>query len=289
MRYPSYGEDKRSARPVRLDKTEGHIVIEGRTYPAREIVEALAQSGYAEIKSDGDSLVLGRRRITPIFKSSQERAMASLCHGSLAYCCPLSKRCAQRNRALEMLGLTKEDYARIKDDTHHHYIEVAKGLVKTRDSHYDQPRRSANQPAVDRGYGRDDYREGFDAIERMIQERSKQRDSRRKWTSEAHAPQSRQREHNPQYPKREQQNPFTDVDEEGYLADERKSSVHLPRGASCSCPEEEEVEGLGSLFMRGELSPFSEDSKEDTTRFCFSCGRTIKAGKRECPYCGALR
>jgi len=103
---------------VRLDKTEGYVIIEGRAYPAREIVEALAQSGYAEMRAVGDSLLFGRRRITPIFKSRQERAMASLCHGSLAYCCPMSKRCADRDRALEMLGLTQEDYERLKGESH---------------------------------------------------------------------------------------------------------------------------------------------------------------------------
>ncbi|TXT57737.1 MAG: hypothetical protein BAJATHORv1_10441 [Candidatus Thorarchaeota archaeon] len=287
MRYPSYGEDKRSERPVRLDKTEGHIIIEGRTYPAREIVEALAQSGYAEIRSDGDSLVLGRRRITPIFKSSQERAMAALCHGSLAYCCPLSKRCAVRARALEMLGLSKEDYKKMKEEAHHHYIEVAKGLVKSHDPWYEESRHSANRPAVDRGYGGDDYRQDFDAIERMIEERSRQRDGRRHWSSERRD-ESSTRGESPQFPRREQKSPFTDVDEDGFLTGERKSSVRIRSGMAGGCPvEEEKIDGIGSLFMQGELSPFNEDTEEEPSRFCFSCGRNIRVGTRECPYCGA--
>jgi len=37
-RYSSYDGNKSTERSVRLDKTEGHIIIEGRAYPAREIV-----------------------------------------------------------------------------------------------------------------------------------------------------------------------------------------------------------------------------------------------------------
>ncbi|MHA1812984.1 MAG: hypothetical protein ACTSYX_06075, partial [Candidatus Thorarchaeota archaeon] len=125
-RYEAY--DRREVeRPVRLDKAEGVIVIEGRVYPAREVVEALAQSGYAQVRAVGDALVLGRKKITPIFKSPQERALASLCHGSLAYCCPLSKRCAERDRALEVLGLTPDDYERLKQREHHQFLDAARG------------------------------------------------------------------------------------------------------------------------------------------------------------------
>ncbi|MHA1484843.1 MAG: hypothetical protein ACTSPR_05960, partial [Candidatus Thorarchaeota archaeon] len=71
-RYPTYEGNKSTEKPVRLDKTEGHVVIEGRAYPAREIIEALAQSGYTDLRSVGDALVLGRHRITPIFKSAKD-------------------------------------------------------------------------------------------------------------------------------------------------------------------------------------------------------------------------
>ncbi|MHA1288179.1 MAG: hypothetical protein ACTSPB_12315, partial [Candidatus Thorarchaeota archaeon] len=128
-RYPTYEDNKVTERPVRLDKTEGHVIIEGRAYPAREIVEALAQSGgYTEIRSMGDSIILGTRRITPIFKSRQDRAMAALCHSSLSYCCPLSKRCAERDRALEIMGLTPADYENLKKDAHLKFVDSARGM-----------------------------------------------------------------------------------------------------------------------------------------------------------------
>ncbi|MFX1561599.1 MAG: hypothetical protein ACFFBL_13500, partial [Promethearchaeota archaeon] len=166
-RYSSYDGNKSTERAVRLDKTEGHIIIEGRAYPAREIIEALAQSGYSEMRAVGDSLVLGSRRITPIFKSRQERAMASLCHGSLAYCCPLSKRCAERDRALEILGLTLDEYEQMKGDAHIRFVETARGLSNLDPSWQQVSRdRLANNPATDPGYGSDDYREDFEALDR---------------------------------------------------------------------------------------------------------------------------
>ena len=174
MRYPSYDE-KRGERPVRLERTEGTVVIEGQAYPAREIIEALAQTGYSEIRSTGDALILGRKRISPIFKSRKERAMVALCHESLAYCCPLSKRCAERDRALEIMGLTKEDYNHMKGNAHHQFMDMSSaGIPQESSSQNWAMSRTANQPASDMGYGSDDYRRDFDSIDQALHARRHQ-------------------------------------------------------------------------------------------------------------------
>ena len=224
-------------------------MIEGRVYPAKEVVEALAQSGYSEIRTEGDSLILGRRRIAPIFKSRQDRAMASLCHGSLAFCCPLAKRCAERDRALEILGLTNEEYDHLKSDAHFRFVDASKG--------YD---RAANRPAVDRGYGSDDYRRDFDTLDNALQSRDPYHSG---------------------YPHDSRSN--------GSLMEEmRLAAKDLTAGTTCSITQEEVVDGLGSLFRQGELSPFKDDSRpDDSTSFCFSCGRTLASGSVTCSYCGA--
>ncbi|MBN2230436.1 MAG: hypothetical protein JW779_12685 [Candidatus Thorarchaeota archaeon] len=281
-RYSSYEGDKATERPVRLDKTEGHIVIEGRAYPARELIEALAQSGYAELRSVGDSIVLGSKRITPIFKSRQDRAMASLCHGSLSYCCPLSKRCAERDRALEVLGLTPEEYESLKRDAHFRFVETARG-IGTEDSQWDTQtsrERIANRPAVDYGYGSDDYRRDFESLGRSMDKREEPFDGRlTNW------PQSRDDRYPPQNQEREDRESrdiYADLQGAVPTKDDLSCSV-------CNIQRDESVDGIGALFAQGELSPFLDDAREDNQEqmFCFSCGRNIRKSNRVCPYCGA--
>ncbi len=254
--YEDRGKD--SERPVRLDKTEGHVIIEGRTYPAKEIVEALAQSGYVEMRAVGDSLVLGRKRITPIFKSRQERAMAALCHGSLAYCCPQSKRCAERDRALEMLGLTSRDYESLKGDAHHRFIDTARGIPSEDTFGSAYLGNQANQPARDPGYGSDDYRRDFDTLDQALQSSDRR---------ESYLPRTHQRS-----------------EEKGtrLIPDTQQST----KGSTCAL-RDDSIEGIASLFQQGELSPFSDSRPDDRPSFCFSCGRTINRGTEICSYCGA--
>ncbi|MHA1909343.1 MAG: hypothetical protein ACW98Y_18745 [Candidatus Thorarchaeota archaeon] len=289
MKYPDYEERNRD-RPVRLERTEGTIIIEGKAYPAREVVEALAQSGYSEIRSTGDSLILGRRKIAPIYKSRQERAMAALCHDSLSYCCPLSKRCAERDRALEILGLTNADYEHLKGTSHHKFLDASKG---TSSSAYDwgqvPPSRAANQPASDRGFGTDDYRRDFDALDRALDSRSQppSRDERAPAWGSSPSPQRDLREssYGSSGP-----SPFTDVSRESSLMDEMQLAARsLESSSTCRINTDPSLEGIGSLFAQGELSPFSDDAKPETGRlsFCFSCGRTFEPNTKVCPYCGA--
>ena len=278
MRYPTYEDNKVTERPVRLDKTEGHVIIEGRAYPAREIVEALAQNGYTEIRSTGDSIILGTRRITPIFKSRQDRAMAALCHGSLSYCCPLSKRCAERDRALEMMGLTPAEYENLKRDEHLRFIDSARGMDSdTQWPDQTSSDRVANRPAVDRGYGGDDYRREYESLDRGLQQNRDRYEPR-----SDHWQDQRDDRSSYQYRERERRDIYSDI--QGAIPTEDETSCSV-----CNIERDESLEGIGALFSQGELSPFLDDSREENqeTIFCFSCGRTIKAGNRVCPYCSA--
>lgn len=272
MKYSTYDGNKSGERSVQLDKTEGHIVIEGRAYPAKEIVEALAQSGYSEIRADGDSLVLGNRRIAPIFKSRQDKAMASVCHGSLSYCCPLSKRCAERDRALEILGLTMGEYERLKGDAHTRFVETARGLSNLDPSwsQHTNGEKQVNRPARDPGYGSDDYRQDFEALDRTMKSLSEQYgESSDSWSDKSD---SRTSPETHQYQSR---------DSRIFGGDESQKV--------CNKQPDEAIEGIGSLFSQGELSPFTDDARQenDGYSFCFSCGRSIKSENRVCPYCSA--
>lgn len=113
-------------------KAEGFVVIGGRVYPANQVIQALVTEGFADTKLEhGGILVIGGVRVSPIFKSPQEHAMAITCYGSLAYCCSLNKPCENRDRALELLGLTKEDYIHLKNYLHNKFIEYSKSITAT--------------------------------------------------------------------------------------------------------------------------------------------------------------
>lgn len=282
-RYSDFDGSKSSERSVRLDRTEGHIIIEGRAYPARELIEALAQTGYAELRAVGDSLILGSRRITPIFKSRQDKAMASLCHGSLAYCCPLSKRCAERDRALEILGLSADDYEDLKKDAHVKFIESARGFgtPDTECSGQYQRENIANRPAVDTGYGSDDYRRDFESLDRTMKSLEEQYGAGDECWGDTRSP-PRQARNQYGYSQHEKRADYDDLSR--VVGQEASRSCNV-----CNTQREESLEGLGSLFAQGELSPFTDDAKHESKghSFCFSCGRSIRAENRACPFCGA--
>ncbi len=116
------------AKIVSPKAIKGNIIIDGKAYPADEVIEAALAESYSDIKHDGNNIILGGRRISPIYKSEQEKAMASLCYGSLIYCCPASKPCPERDHALEVLGMTIEEYDRLKERFHFMMLEYAQGL-----------------------------------------------------------------------------------------------------------------------------------------------------------------
>lgn len=294
--YRRYNEPAQNERPVRLDKTEGFVIIEGRVYPAREVVEALAQSGYSQIRAVGDSLFLGRKRITPIFKSRQERAMAALCHGSLAFCCPLSKRCPDRDRALEVLGLSKQDYTRLKEDAHVKFVHAARGLSSIdNDWSNDSIRaRTVSRPAIDPGFGSDDYRRDFDELDRVLSSKTSETPSRRtdssSFISREYPPDRRPLRSTPssRVPLRSSQ--YGDGAHRRQM-DEMTRAVQETCTTSCGCENEESVGGIASLFAQGEISPFKDDStrKDGRPSFCFACGRSIRPNTSICPYCGSVQ
>ena len=77
---------------------------------------------------------------------------------------------------------------------------------------------------------------------------------------------------------------------DGSLMDEMKAATReLETGGACRLRSDASVEGIGSLFTQGELSPFTDDAQQDAGRlsFCFSCGRTFDPDTKVCPYCGA--
>jgi hypothetical protein len=191
---------------------------------------------------------------------------------------------------LEILGLTNADYEHLKGDSHHKFLDASKG---TSASAYDwgqaPPSRTANQPASDRGYGSDDYRRDFDALDRVLDSRSRPSSKEEKPYSWGDSSGSRRGERESSYGS-SGTSAFTDVSRDGSLMDEMQLAARsLESPSTCRISSDPSLEGIGSLFAQGELSPFSDDAKPETGRlsFCFSCGRTFEPDTKGCRYCGA--
>lgn len=105
----------------------GTIFLNGKVFRAEDFFKALERGG-VRITLDKDYCSIGFEKIYPTYKSRQEMAMSLTCHGSLAHCCPVEKECTERDKALELLNISKEDYKRLKEYFHLKLIEFIKGL-----------------------------------------------------------------------------------------------------------------------------------------------------------------
>jgi hypothetical protein len=135
----------------------------------------------------------------------------------------------------------------------------------------------ANRPAVDPGYGSEDYRRDFESLDRTMQPPSDRYEQRSDpWRDQ------RDDRHSYQYRERESRDIYSDL--QGAIPTEDDLSCSV-----CNIERDESLEGIGALFAQGELSPFLDEAKEENKDhiFCFSCGRNIKAGNRVCPFCSA--
>ncbi|MGQ4834558.1 MAG: zinc ribbon domain-containing protein [Candidatus Asgardarchaeia archaeon] len=109
-----------------IPKRRGYVILNHQVYPAEEIIAAINEQGVAEFNFEGHILIIGKRRIFPIRFSNLEEIMKLTCYGSLAYCCSPDFECAIRDEVLRLLGLTKEDYARLKAQHHVEFIKLAR-------------------------------------------------------------------------------------------------------------------------------------------------------------------
>jgi len=102
------------------------VVINGRLYDATEFFEAIKKYTYTSIKIAGENLVFGNIVIRPLQESVEDLASSITCHGSLAYCCPLTIPCMRRDLALKIMHISAEEYNRLKDELHEKFIKLSK-------------------------------------------------------------------------------------------------------------------------------------------------------------------
>ena len=167
-----------------------------------------------------------------------------------------------------------DEYERLKGDAHAKFVETARGLSNSDPSWSQQAseERMANRPARDPGYGSDDYRQDFEALDRTMKSLTDQYgDSSDSWRSNNESQSS--------------------PDTYQYQAKDSRIFDGDDNRKVCNSQLDESIEGIGSLFAQGELSPFTDDARQENENdgysFCYSCSRNIKSGNRVCPYCSA--
>ncbi len=101
---------------------EGLVLINGQAYPVKEVLQALERQAMTSLRTVGDELWIGKDRIRPLAKTSPDQAMKLTCYGSLAYCCDLTRDCYLRDQALDLLGISKEEYRALQRECHQQFL-----------------------------------------------------------------------------------------------------------------------------------------------------------------------
>jgi len=101
---------------------KGLILINGRAYPANEVLQALERQAMTSVRAVNDELWIGKQRVHPLAKITPEQAMKLTCFGSLAYCCDLNRECHLRDEAIRLLGISKEEFRAIQLECHQQFL-----------------------------------------------------------------------------------------------------------------------------------------------------------------------
>jgi predicted metal-binding transcription factor (methanogenesis marker protein 9) len=104
------------------DYAQGLVIINGRAYPVKEVLQALERQAMTSVRAVGDELWIGKERVRSLAKTTPEQAMKLTCYGSLAFCCDLTRECHLRDQALELLSISKEEYRAIQRECHQQFL-----------------------------------------------------------------------------------------------------------------------------------------------------------------------
>ena len=104
-------------------EVDGNIIINGKAYPAIELLKAINRSVALSFDNETAQLILNDMPIQPIYGSTRKNVFSLLCYHSLAYCCPRTHKCDKRDATLKMLNISLDEYSRIKDEHHSLFLE----------------------------------------------------------------------------------------------------------------------------------------------------------------------
>ncbi|MHA1409119.1 MAG: zinc-ribbon domain-containing protein [Candidatus Odinarchaeia archaeon] len=96
---------------------KGYFIFRGNIYSASDVMEALLRNPRIKVTLTRDNdLIIAGEKIRKINEPLENIISNLLCYKSLAYCCALDKPCANRDLALELLGISKSEYTELKEE-----------------------------------------------------------------------------------------------------------------------------------------------------------------------------
>ena len=95
----------------------------------KEIGKEESEKQYNAYKKEKENEISELNKMVEMLEGkveSEQEVLNLTCWKSLAYCCSLERNCPQRDIALEVLGISKEDFTKIKKDAHKAFMEKSK-------------------------------------------------------------------------------------------------------------------------------------------------------------------
>lgn len=247
---------------------QGLVLINGRAYSVKEVLQALERQAMTSIRIVGNDLRIGKEQVRPLPKISPEQAMKLTCFGSLAYCCDLNRECQLREEAIKLLGMTNEEYHAIQWECHNQFLRQGEKRWP-----YDQISTSSSDRTHTHQYARDQYQvEPFDP-----------------WQDKANAGKYRA-SLNPSRGSRT--SPTGSVDLGGLFdTPQEYSSRSLTEAEAFPSFQRKPDSGTGSFTSEGWFS--SSSSSAGTVAadviaqgFCIYCGQDLREDSEFCSRCG---
>lgn len=98
-------------------QVKGYFILRDKVYPASGVINAILKNPRIKValNPDGD-LVIDNYKISKINEPLKNIVKNLLCFKALAYCCSLDRPCANRDLALELLGVSKKSYESVKEE-----------------------------------------------------------------------------------------------------------------------------------------------------------------------------
>ncbi|MHA1754131.1 MAG: zinc ribbon domain-containing protein [Candidatus Odinarchaeia archaeon] len=108
-------------------KTKGYFIFKGNVYDSEDVLRAILENPKIKVSmTQQGNLIIDNYVIKKINEPVENIVKNLLCFKGLAYCCSLEKPCSNRDLALELLGISKYEYRKIKERIDREILERRK-------------------------------------------------------------------------------------------------------------------------------------------------------------------